>query len=194
MSFPELEKLAPFESQAYEPDQFYDVKTLSDDDWDADDLFGEEPESIRFHQGNIASAGDLVLTDVDEYGYYVVDGNLDIDGVLRLCYSDLYNVVIVTGDLSAKALVVGGSCHLYVVGTTTIEGPILSSLSDGGGCYFRGPTQAEAVLKLDRGLLSFSELDVRNPSPQFRSDYAESPSEHFIEMCSDLSEGKSILA
>ena len=194
MSFPELEKLVPFENKAFEPDQPYDVKVLSDDDWYADDLFGEEPESVRFHQGNIVSANDLVLSDADEYGYYVVDGDLHVEGVLRLTYSDLYNVVVIMGNLSAKALIVGGECQLYVIGTTTLSGPILTTLSDGGACCFKGRTVAEAVLNMDRIEPSFSELDVTSQSAQFRSDYAECPAEHFEAICSDLSEGKSVLA
>ena len=195
MSFPELEKLAPFESRPYEPDQLHDVKILSNDDWHADDLFGEEPESIRFHAGSITHTGDLVLSDIDEYGYYIVDGNLDIGGVFRINYSELYNVLVVTGNLTAKALVLAGDCQLYVVGTTVVEGSFLTTLSDGAGCYFRGATTAEALLRIgDRCEPVFAELAVRVSSPSFRADYAESPSEHFEAMCSDLCAGKSILA
>jgi hypothetical protein len=75
-------------------------------DWHVLDLFGEAPETVLLHEGMLEVARDLSLDTPDGHGYYVIEGSLIVHGILKVEIDETYNVIVVTENLHAQALVV----------------------------------------------------------------------------------------
>jgi hypothetical protein len=148
MSLKQLEAAGAFSRVPYDVSADWEMGPCSGCDWHVRDLFGEEPETVLLHAGTLEVAGDLVVDGADGYGYYVIEGSLIVGGMLQVAIDADYNVIVVTGDLRARALAVARETQLYVLGNTTVTGPLLSDLSGGGACYLNGKTVAQGLLDL----------------------------------------------
>ena len=136
------------------------IDKLSDDCFEIEDLFGEEPETYLLHAGSLSVPSDWTVGDEGAYRYFVIDGDLVVDGVLAMAIADLFNVVVVKGDLKAKALFVAQECQLYVLGDALLQGPLVSELSDSGYLAVNGKLQAQAVIDIGgRGEMALADFD-----------------------------------
>jgi hypothetical protein len=190
MALKQLEEVGAFSTVPYDSDPEWELSPNSGCDWDVWDLFDEEPRIARLHKGTIEVEGHLALDTTDGYGYYVIEGDLIVHGVLKVEIDGEYNVVVVMGGLQAEALVVAWEAQFYVLGDTTITGPMISELSDCGACYLNGKTVV-------RGLHDAGEVNLwLGPNPdapkleigsRYSKEHCEDP---IAEMLKDLRAGK----
>lgn len=90
-----------------------------------------EPDYLYYYKGDIHIKGDLIIND-PILDYFLIDGNVTIDGTFSLFNMDGVNPIAIMGNLSAKNLIIGNESMLYILGNATIEELLLSSLSDAG--------------------------------------------------------------
>jgi hypothetical protein len=136
------------------------IDKLSNRCFEIQDLFGEQPDTYLLHAGDLSVPSDWRVGDEDAYRYFVIDGDLVVDGVLAMAIADLFNVVIVTGNLKAKALFVAEECQLYVLGNAELHGALVSELGDSGYLAVNGKLKARAVIDIGRrGEKSLSDYD-----------------------------------
>lgn len=142
MTFDDLRAQLAFEERLYaDLSEDLTLRELSEGAWYIEDLFGEEPETYMRAEGD-RLPGNVFLNRPDDYGLWIVDGDLIVEKALCLSVWDMTNVVIVTGDLEAEGLVLDAEVHFYVLGATTLSGPLIANLSDAGYASFRGPARA----------------------------------------------------
>lgn len=165
------------------------LRFLSSSTWDVDDLFGEAPESVYRSKQSVHWPSDLTLTP-QGYGYLVIDGDLSVDGVLCFESIDFATVLVINGNLRARALVVSGSSHLYVRGSTTLEDCAAFDLSDGGDAYFLGGSSSRAMISVGRDVLQFDCLSMES----LRDDLIEDDHPDMKRVIERLKTGSSILA
>lgn len=193
MALAQLEKVIPFSDVPFDEDADWNILFCSGCDWHVDDIFGEVPETVRFHAGSIQLPTELVIDHPAECGYYVVDGSLTVDGLLRIQIDDELNAIIVMGDLRATGLAVSWETQLYVMGRTTFNGPLLANLSEDGACYLNGGATAEAVFDVG-DVPPFLAQDTRNvPRPDVAARYkVDEGDDPIVQMLDDLRAGKSV--
>ncbi|MFF2367872.1 hypothetical protein ACFVU0_34875 [Streptomyces sp. NPDC058122] len=127
------------------PDGFADTNS---------DYFGGDLEEVLVHHGTVHHSGDLVIGSEThqpvchggDCGIHVVDGDLTVDGTLIFTEWDQANVLVVTGDVRLRGLLIEDEAHLYVGGALSIEGLLVSGLSHGGMLAVAGDTTASACL------------------------------------------------
>ncbi|MGW2780343.1 hypothetical protein ACWC3X_03685 [Streptomyces populi] len=118
------------------------------------DCFGGDLEEVLVHRGTVHHTGDLVIgSDTHQpvchggdCGIHVVDGDLTVEGTLVFTEWDQANVLVVTGDVRLRGLLIEDEAHLYVGGALRIEGLLVSGLSHGGMLAVAGDTTASACL------------------------------------------------
>jgi len=193
MPLQNLETIAFFIDEPYDSSASYSVRACTNDDWDVEDLFGDIPEIVRMYRGDISHQGNLDLVNPDEYGFYVIDGSLDIEGVLFMQISDMYNPLVIVGDLRAQSVVLTRHTHLYVLGKTEITGALVTDLADGGGCYLRGGSAFDCFLDLNGQAAVQDERGAAlSPTPlasRYDIDKCDDP---FAQLLEDLRAGRSV--
>ena len=148
---------------------------------------------ISIIAGTLEVAGDLCLDRADGYGYYVIEGSLIVRGILQVAIDEHYNVIVVTEDLHARALAVAWETQLYVLGNTTVTGPLLSELSDGGACYLNGKTVAQGLFDVGTTppwLGPKPEVPRLEIGSRYASESCDNPMARMLE---DLRAGKSLV-
>lgn len=193
MSLKQLEAVGAFSRVPYDDSADWEMGPCSGCDWHVRDLFGEAPETVLLHAGTLEVAGDLSLDTPDGYGYYVIEGSLVVRGILKVEIDEEYNVLVVTENLHAEALIVAWETQLYVLGDTTVTGPLLSELSDGGACYLNGKTVAEGLF--DAGAIP-PWLGRKPDVPRLEIGSRYSPAncrDPIAKMLEDLRAGKSLI-
>ena len=172
MQFKEIRSQLAFEERPYdELPAALVLSTLSNAAWYVEDLFGEVPETFMHADGGETLDGNVCLHRPEDHGYYVVDGDLTVDGVLCLTVWDVTNIFVVAGDLTAKGIVLDSDVQLYVLGATTLSGPLISSLSDAGFAMFRGPVTARGRFDLSYGETVFKD-DAPEREEQLDDEFA----------------------
>ncbi len=151
MTFEEIRAQLAFEERPYEElDEELTLAEISGGAWYVEDIFGEEPETFMRTEGD-ALPGNICLNRPDDYGLWVIDGDLEVEGALCLSVRDTVNAVVITGELRAEGLVLDSDVQLYVLGATNLSGPLISSLSDAGFAHFAGPVSADGRFELGPG-------------------------------------------
>ncbi len=121
-----------------------------------EDIFGEEPEEVFVHEGSVRCAGDVAIGSSGDYaGVYVIDGDLEVEGLLDFKQVDGGAVLLVTGTLRARSVSVAEEAQLWVGGALEVAEYILAGVSDAGGLAVKGPTTARAIIATDGGTLAF---------------------------------------
>jgi hypothetical protein len=151
----------------------FDFGEATNDSVHYEDTFGETPEHLMIHEGNVAVAGPVELSGWDapkgaQQTVYIVDGNLDIAGPLAFSQSDIMTTLWVTGDLTVDRLVTFGSAMLIVGGTLAVKEVAATYLDDAGHLIVHGAFVAPTWIDLarGRGCIELSRVDTA-----FVSDY-----------------------
>lgn len=138
----------------------YDIAEASDDNVeDLEDLFGEEPEHFFVHQGDLVINGPLSIGNDPESAedtVYVIDGDLTVNGPMRFLNADVYTPLYVTGSVTAHHLLCLSDSNLFIGGSLTVGGLLMTELSDMGMIVVHGTASADAWLETwDRGDVTF---------------------------------------
>lgn len=143
-----------------EANEAYDFEDALDGD-DLETFFGDAPETIAVHKGDVSVKGPVSLGE-DEPGVWVVDGNLTVDGVLTFNALDNHNILLVTGDLVCTNLSVSWEADLLVRGSLKVSGVFLSSNSDGGQTIVHGDdNEVNAIVLTNRSQPRFLDEDFK---------------------------------
>ncbi|WP_157514126.1 hypothetical protein [Nocardia concava] len=122
---------------------------------DLDDLLSEEAECFFVHRGDLTIDGPLSLGNdpgVAPDTVYVIDGDLTVNGPMRFLNADVYTPLYVTGSVTAGHLMCLMDSVLFIGGSLTVEGLVLTKLYDMGMLVVHGAASAEAWLEAwDRG-------------------------------------------
>lgn len=120
------------------------------------DALGEDPEEVFLHEGDVRTEGDVTISIVgDDAGMFIIDGDLDVPGILSLEQVDGGSILLVTGTLRAKTVALSGSAQLWIGKDVQVSDYILSDLDDAGGLAAKGEGQAKALVATDRGSVLF---------------------------------------
>ncbi|MEU1429793.1 hypothetical protein ABZ412_22195 [Nocardia sp. NPDC005746] len=139
----------------------YDIGEASDTRVeDLEEVFGEEPECFFVHQGDLTIDGPLSIgndPDLAPDTVYVIDGDLTVNGPMRMLNGDVYTPLYVTGSVTAQHLMCLMDSNLFIGGSLTIGGLLMTELSDMGLLVVHGATSAGAWLETwDRGEVAFN--------------------------------------
>ncbi|MBN1800132.1 MAG: hypothetical protein JW891_01415 [Candidatus Lokiarchaeota archaeon] len=109
--------------------------------------FGDNLDEIRLFQGDVLLKGDFSI-DYDNQYNMVVDGNLEIERDLYMsCFEGMGNFILVTGNLKARNIILGGFPSLTVKGEIQVENEILGRQGeDGGFLVVNGEVSAKVVI------------------------------------------------
>ncbi|GAA3213572.1 leucine-rich repeat domain-containing protein [Actinocorallia longicatena] len=110
--------------------------------------FAAEQE-IRLYEGGLVVAGDLEPESDDDWIPYnvIVDGDLSVAGTLDWWDSGSGNFLLVTGDVTARNVILSGCPELCVRGDLTATGGVQGSYGDDGGVLtVRGLLRAPFVM------------------------------------------------
>lgn len=193
MALEQLEAVGAFTRVPYDTSADWELAPNSGCDWHVLDLFGEYPREVLLHRGTLEVAGDLDLDTPEGFGYYVIEGSLIVRGILKIEIDEAYNVIIVTEDLRARALVVAWETQLYVLRDTTVTGPLIAELSDGGACYLNGKTVAAGLVDVGQvppWLGPRPEVPRLEPGPRYTAEGSEDPVARMLE---DLRAGRPLV-
>ncbi|WP_433566029.1 hypothetical protein ACQP1O_12820 [Nocardia sp. CA-151230] len=138
----------------------YDICKASDHRVeDLEELFGDEPECFFVHQGDLTIDGPLSIgndPDLAPDTVYVIDGDLTVDGPMRFLNADVYTPLYVTGSVTAQHLMCLMDSNLFIGGSLTVGGLLMTELSDMGVIVVHGAASAGAWLETwDRGDVTF---------------------------------------
>lgn len=141
--------------------ELYDIGEASDTCVeDLEDLFGEEPECFFVHQGDLTIDGPLEIGNDPGLApdtVYVIDGDLTVNGPMRFVNADVYTPLYVTGSVTAQHLMCLMDSNLFIGGSLTIGGLLMTELSDMGMLVVHGAGSAGAWLETwDRGDVIFA--------------------------------------
>ncbi len=104
-----------------------------------EDIFGEAPEEV-FVSKKVTNPGDVAIRAIGDYaGIYIIEGDLVVKGTLTYEQVDGGSILYVTGNLTAKNLVLGDSANLWV-GKNLTAGTVLGFLTDAGTLAVHGKT------------------------------------------------------
>jgi len=130
------------------PEKF-ELSKVSDGDWFDEHLVGDEVFEFR-KTGKITVQGHVAFPRTEGYTYWIVDGDMKVDGVLSVDTWDEASVLVVAGNLIANAVYVGSEAHLYVLGDLTVNRAIISNISDAGGFRVVGEVTCPLIVSQDR--------------------------------------------
>ncbi|MEU6586106.1 hypothetical protein [Nocardia sp. NPDC046763] len=138
----------------------YDICKASDNHVeDLEGLFGEEPECFFVHQGDLTIDGPLSIENdpgLAEDTVYVIDGNLTVNGPMRFSNGDVYTPLYVTGSVTAQHLMCLLDNNLFIGGSLTVGGLLMTELSDMGMLVVHGAASTGAWFETwDRGEVIF---------------------------------------
>ncbi|MDR2920426.1 MAG: ankyrin repeat domain-containing protein [Tannerella sp.] len=153
--------------QELNEDNFGELLTIISQE-DAEKLYGapelhagyddnEEISPVGLYKGNLhvssISAGDKSDTTLYKL---IVDGDLTVDGNIDW-YNELNDsYVVVTGNLKAKSMVLGGTVEFYVKGNVEAECGIMGHTGDDGGSLtIGGTTKAPVIVNTTYFSMSF---------------------------------------
>jgi hypothetical protein len=131
------------------------------DTFEFDALYGEDPERVFVHRGDVAVSGATRIGNGHHKGYgenglvYLIDGNLTVDGPLYFYNEGYYVALLVTGSVTAGDLFCSSECWLFVAGSLTVSNLLVTDLYECGSLRVRGATTAGAWLDTDR------DVDIR---------------------------------
>jgi hypothetical protein len=126
-----------------------------------DVLFGEDPERVFVHRGDIAVSGAVAIGNGHHEGYgddglvYLIDGDLTVDGPLHFYNEGYYVPLLVTGSVTAQHLFCSSECWLFVAGSLTVSNLLVTDLYECGSLRVQGATTTRAWLE------TYSDVDVR---------------------------------
>ncbi|MFD7841932.1 hypothetical protein ACFV4K_03185 [Nocardia sp. NPDC059764] len=145
----------------------YDIGKASDNHVeDLEDLFEEEPECFFVHQGDLIVDGPLSIGNdpgLAEDTVYVIDGDLTVDGPMRFLNGDVCTPLYVTGSVTARHLMCLLDSNLFIGGSLTVGGLLMTEFSDMGMLAVHGAATAGAWFEAgDRGEVVFLG-DVKAP-------------------------------
>lgn len=121
-----------------------------------EDIFGEDPEVVFVHKGEVHHGGDVIIGAVGEYaGLYILHGDLQVDGLLAFTQVDGGAVLYVKGNLRARNLAVAQEAQLWVSGNLEVTDFVLAGVSDAGGLAVKKATTAKAIVVTDASTVSF---------------------------------------
>ncbi len=128
-----------------------DVKSAQDESGFRNDITQDlVSQKIRFINGDCEVTGDLVLElgegFVEEDGI-IVKGNLKVTGNIINKSTDYGPFLFVTGNVTAKNLIAGGS-EVVVLGNVTVTGVIFGFYNH-GRIKITGKTKAKAIIASD---------------------------------------------
>jgi hypothetical protein len=155
-------KLAAFEAMEFESaEKRFKLGTTDDEPPRGfgvaiEDVFGDEPEEIFVHEGNVTHAGDVTIGAVGDYaGVYIIQGDLDVAGMLDFTQVDGGAVLLVTGSLRAKSISVAQEAQLWIGKDLEVADYVLAGVSDAGGLAVKGATTAKAIIVTDSEMVAF---------------------------------------
>ncbi|MDT0308656.1 hypothetical protein RM780_17055 [Streptomyces sp. DSM 44917] len=124
---------------------------------------GPARQEIRLYEGGWHVRGDLLSNFAPENRPYhvIVDGDLTVEGTLDWATEDHPSVILVTGDLRARAVLLSGSPaapELVVQGTLRADHGVLGYLSGprGGRLRVAGRTETPVVLAIEDFTMTFA--------------------------------------
>ncbi|MCW6003615.1 hypothetical protein K1W54_03330 [Micromonospora sp. CPCC 205371] len=130
-------------------------------EFEFDVLFGDDPERVFVHRGNITVSGATAIGNGHHEGYgedglvYLIDGDLAVDGPLHFYNEGYYAALLVTGSVTAESLFCSSECWLFVAGSLTVSNLLVTDLYECGSLRVQGATTTRAWLDTDR------DVDVR---------------------------------
>lgn len=137
-------------------DAAFDLCAATHDSVAWEDAFGEVPEFLMVHRGSVEIAGPVELDgwraeDGARQTAYIIDGDLDLAGLLVFSQSDICTTLWVTGNVTVGRLVLAGSAMLIVGGSLTVTETLLTGLGDAGHLIVDGLLTAPVWIDLGRG-------------------------------------------
>ncbi|MGW4771752.1 hypothetical protein ACWEO2_27390 [Nocardia sp. NPDC004278] len=138
----------------------YDISKAADNRAeDLEELFGEEPECFFVHQGDLTVDGALSIGNnpgLAEDTVYVIDGDLTVNGPMRFLNGDVYTPLYVTGSVTVQHLMCLLDSNLFIGGSLTVGGLLMTELSDMGMLVVHGAASASAWFETwDKGEVIF---------------------------------------
>jgi hypothetical protein len=130
-------------------------------EFEFDVLFGEDPERVFVHRGNITVSGNIAIGNGHDEDYgedglvYLIDGDLTVDGPLHFYNEGYYVPLLVTGSVTAENLFCSSECWLFVAGSLAVSNVLVTDLYECGSLRVQGSTTTRAWLNT-RG-----DVDVR---------------------------------
>ncbi|RMI34898.1 hypothetical protein [Nocardia stercoris] len=118
------------------------------------------------HHGDLTVDGPLSIGNDPgqaEDTVYVIDGDLTVDGPMRFVNGDVYTPLYVTGSITAQHLMCLSDSNLFIGGSLTVAGLLMTELSDMGMLAVHGAASTGAWFETwDRGEVVFvDELKAR---------------------------------
>jgi hypothetical protein len=130
-------------------------------EFEFDVLFGDDPERVFVHLGDITVSGAVAIGNGhgERYGedglVHLIDGDLTVDGPLHFYNEGYYAPLLVTGSVTAENLFCSSECWLFVAGSLTVANLLVTDLYECGSLRVQGSTTARAWLNTRR------DVDVR---------------------------------
>ncbi|MGW5639803.1 hypothetical protein [Streptomyces sp. NPDC003832] len=126
-------------------------------DLEFDALFGEEPERVLVHSGDLTVAGGVAVgcgvDDVeareDVEAVHVIDGDLTVEGSLYFYNEGHYSTLCVTGSVAAGNLLCRSECVLFVEGALHVGNLLVTDLYEAGLLSVEGPSSVGSWLGLE---------------------------------------------
>lgn len=173
--YPWFAALGPFEQVPY--DEALERYEFDDEIGDAfGDFFADDVHQVYVHTGSSHIPQHLDVVSIwNEPPHcggdlYVLDGDLTVDGVLRIRESE-QGALVVTGDLEVAHLVVEGDAQLHVLGSLFVGGVLVCDFSQTGTIHVDGPVTVQAWIALDDwGWPDFNEPPHHPHDPARRVD------------------------
>lgn len=130
--------------------------------WSGFPYLGLTQQEIRLYEGGWYVRGDLLsdFTATDRPYHVIVDGDLTVEGTLDWSTEEYPALVLVTGDLRARAVLLSGAPaapELVVRGALRADHGVLGYLSGprGGRLRVAGQTDAPVVIAIDDFTMRF---------------------------------------
>lgn len=111
-----------------------------------EDVFPGDSPDFYYYKGDVLLKGGLKFGQGNSHSYYIIDGNVKIDGSLIVQSWDYHKALYITGSLEAKNLFTESESFLIVGKETTIKNLIYHDLSHAGQNYFKGTVTAKDII------------------------------------------------
>lgn len=131
----------------------YDFLTATNDSVAYEDCFGQAPEHLMVHRGNVKIAGPLSLDgwkapEDARQTVYIIDGDLEIDGSLLFDQSDICTTLWVTGNMKLQRAALLSTAMLVVGGSLEVGDVLVTDLEDAGHLIVHGSLSAQTWVDL----------------------------------------------